>query len=406
MGRFRLRIATADAERFVDLREGSLVVGRSAASDIVLDDPAASRQHLRVQVSREAVAVEDLGSRNGSLLEGDPLAKRVVWIPGQRLAIGSTTLVLEEIPPTGGGSPAGAAIVSAWAPRARTACERLGGMARALPLRARIGAAVGAAVLFAWLLFPSGEDARATPTSARLDEASVRGLVVGRGAVDLEVGERLEIAWRPRRSLEESLVWLRAEIEAPPGGLVLRVNDVEVARWAPEDSGAVSLRLPRQVMREDENLLALEAEGEGAWFVADLEVEEEPRPLCDRETCLERARQWLNQGREALERRAIDPRNLFEAWLDFRRARSLLEGLEPRPELYATAIALFEEAEAELDRECRRLRFSVVQSVAYGREDRALELARRMLRAFPGPEHPCHGRALDLVERLEPGGNR
>jgi len=403
MRRYRLRIATADAERWLDLREGSLIVGRSEGADLVLDDPAASRRHLRMHVS-EHVEVEDLGSRNGSLLEGKPLGARTSWHPGQRMTIGTTALVLEEV---GTGTAAAASRVAIGLGRVRAQVVRLSRSARAFPVRARIAVGLAVVLLLAWLILPAREGARATPTGLRLEEAAARGLVLGRGAVDVEVGERLEIAWRPRRALDECLVWLRAEIEAPTGGLRLQVNGVEVASWGPDDAGPVSLRLPREVLREDANLLVVAAEGEGAWSVRDLAVEEEPRPLCDRDACVERARQWLNQGREAMEQRVIDPRNLFDAWLDFRRARSLLEGLEPRPQLYATAIGLLEEAEAELDRQCRSLRFAVIQNVAYGREAKAVEQARRMLRAFPGPEHPCHARALDLLERLEqPGGRR
>lgn len=391
MERLRLRITRDGTERRVDLRAGTWILGRSEGADLHLEDRSASREHLRLLVRRGEVLVEDLGSRNGSRLEGVLLRGRVPWRPGQRLVIGTTTLTIEAVPAESG-RPA----------------TRLAAWARVVPPWGRIAVGLAALLFPLVLLLASGEAAHATSPSVRLEEAEARGLVFGRSGVDVEIGERLEIAWRPKRPLDETLVWLRLGIEPPEGGLRLEVNGLEVASWEHEEEGPRRLRLPKGILREGENLLAFVVEdAAGPWSLWDLSVEEEPRPRCGREACVHEARRWLQQGREARERQAIDPGNLHAAWLAFRRARTLLEGLDPKPELYATAITLLEEAEAELEGECRRLRFGVVQSLAFGREEEAIRLARRMLRTFPGPEHACHERARDFLERLdESGGGR
>jgi hypothetical protein len=390
MERLRLRISTEGKVRRVDLRDGNLILGRSEGADVHLEDRAASREHLRLRVAGGEVLVEDLGSRNGSRLEGVRLRGPVPWRPGQRLTLGATTLVIES---PSREAPRAGALLASWA--------------RAVPTWARIAAGLAAVLLPAILLLASGDEAHATSPAVRLEEAEARGLVFGRGGVDVEVGERLEISWRPKRPLEETLVWLRAGIEPPEGGMRLEVNGLEVASFRHEAEGPRRLRLPKEILREGENLLAFVMEdAAGPWSLWDLSVEEEPRPRCGREACVREARRWLQQGRESRERQAIDPGNLHAAWLAFRRARTLLEGLDPKPELYATAIALLEEAEAELEGECRRLRFGVVQSLAFGREEEAVRLARRMLRTFPGPEHACHERARDFLERLEGWGGR
>lgn len=59
--------------------EGEVRVGRSADCELTIDDSRVSRQHARVVVEGEQVTLEDLGSANGTLLNG------------QRL-VGSTTL--------------------------------------------------------------------------------------------------------------------------------------------------------------------------------------------------------------------------------------------------------------------------------------------------------------------------
>jgi len=70
----RLRVRSADApeQRFALTRSG-LSIGRSATNHVVLHDPAVSGQHLRVEWDGVGVSVTDLGSTNGSLLNGQPL---------------------------------------------------------------------------------------------------------------------------------------------------------------------------------------------------------------------------------------------------------------------------------------------------------------------------------------------
>ena len=60
-------------ERLV-LDAGRIVVGRHPDCDVVLDAAAVSRQHCAVTVTPDGVVVEDLRSRNGTLLNGVPLA--------------------------------------------------------------------------------------------------------------------------------------------------------------------------------------------------------------------------------------------------------------------------------------------------------------------------------------------
>lgn len=52
-------------QRVYELTAGTLVIGRSASCDIVLRDLKASREHARVEISENSVAISDLGSRSG-----------------------------------------------------------------------------------------------------------------------------------------------------------------------------------------------------------------------------------------------------------------------------------------------------------------------------------------------------
>ncbi|MFF7213454.1 FtsK/SpoIIIE domain-containing protein [Streptomyces sp. NPDC008238] len=83
------------------LQGGRIRVGRSADADVPLDDPDVSRLHCAVTVDGEGrVTVADLGSTNGTFLDGAPVGERAVPLPaGALLRIGESTLRLEPAPP-------------------------------------------------------------------------------------------------------------------------------------------------------------------------------------------------------------------------------------------------------------------------------------------------------------------
>lgn len=79
--------------------------------DVVFQDLSVSRQHARITVDEdEHVFIEDLGSRNGSLVNGEPIIERREITSQDLVALGTTTFLLidqEQIhetifsPPTG-----------------------------------------------------------------------------------------------------------------------------------------------------------------------------------------------------------------------------------------------------------------------------------------------------------------
>jgi adenylate cyclase len=68
----RYKLTTADGLQSFELRAGALlVVGRSLASDIPILDPSISRRHAEVTCDERGVHVRDLGSSNGTFLNGE-----------------------------------------------------------------------------------------------------------------------------------------------------------------------------------------------------------------------------------------------------------------------------------------------------------------------------------------------
>jgi DNA-binding winged helix-turn-helix (wHTH) protein len=54
--------------RSLPLREGSHIVGRDPALDVFLDSPKVSRRHARIDIAGTRATIEDLGSKNGSVV--------------------------------------------------------------------------------------------------------------------------------------------------------------------------------------------------------------------------------------------------------------------------------------------------------------------------------------------------
>ena len=80
------------------------VVGRDAAADFVLDDTLVSRRHFQVLRSGPVYVVEDLGSTNGTLLNGKR-TRRGTLSDGDLIEVGGTrvTFVQKDLL---GGNPA------------------------------------------------------------------------------------------------------------------------------------------------------------------------------------------------------------------------------------------------------------------------------------------------------------
>ncbi|MFD6878803.1 MULTISPECIES: FtsK/SpoIIIE domain-containing protein [unclassified Streptomyces] len=89
-------VAGPDAGGVHLLHPGAVRIGRSADADVPLDDPDVSRLHCAVTVMADGrVAVADLGSTNGTTLDGTPVGARPVALPpGALLRIGESTLRL------------------------------------------------------------------------------------------------------------------------------------------------------------------------------------------------------------------------------------------------------------------------------------------------------------------------
>lgn len=81
-------------EREFPLTDGEHIIGRGADAAIPIYDSAASRQHARVVVVASTVTVEDLGSRNGTYVNGERVNGSTELHTGDEIRIGGDCLVL------------------------------------------------------------------------------------------------------------------------------------------------------------------------------------------------------------------------------------------------------------------------------------------------------------------------
>jgi hypothetical protein len=74
-----------------DLGGPLITIGRASDNDVIVDDPMVSRHHCQLKVQHGAYGFVDLGSRNGSMVNGQPV-QEVALGPGDVIQIGSTTI--------------------------------------------------------------------------------------------------------------------------------------------------------------------------------------------------------------------------------------------------------------------------------------------------------------------------
>ncbi|WP_233612037.1 sigma 54-interacting transcriptional regulator [Corallococcus sp. AB045] len=86
-------LSGAEAGKTHPLKQGTYTVGKNPTCDIVLTDKAVSRQHLKLEVHAEHVVATDLGSHNGSFVEGLRFTAMELR-PGSVITLGTTELKL------------------------------------------------------------------------------------------------------------------------------------------------------------------------------------------------------------------------------------------------------------------------------------------------------------------------
>jgi two-component system cell cycle response regulator len=85
-------LAGSNVGEMYKLEEAEILIGRASNAGIRLNDEGVSRRHARIVKDADSIVVEDLQSANGTLVNGEPVARRVL-VDGDKVMLGSTSVL-------------------------------------------------------------------------------------------------------------------------------------------------------------------------------------------------------------------------------------------------------------------------------------------------------------------------
>jgi hypothetical protein len=303
----------------------------------------------------------------------DELRTRLLPAPGaQQTRIGARNAV-REIAPRSGPGPG----------------SRLRVRLHSLRAKAIAGAAAIAILCAAAFVVVRSSGRSSCPSVVALDD-DVRSFSFGHLDAQIECGSSVKFGFITAAS-RRVLFHYQAAGAVEGTNLEVRLNGKHLA-WARAGSGEEVLPLPDVLLRkEDGNIVSfVHSDGEKAWSVATVRAE----ILAVAPGDARAAREAYERGRRKLDERNVAPRNLYDAWKSFTLARRYLEGVEPKPPLYAEVAELIHDTERDLDKECSRLLFAAGRLERYGQDDKAQRVYREALLHFPDEDPSgCRGKA-------------
>ena len=94
-----VRMYLTSGDRQFPLHDGAFTIGRADDAAVRIDSGGVSRHHARVLVSGEKAHVEDLGSKNGTFVEGKPVTGACLLRDGDEIRVGPATLTYRVAAP-------------------------------------------------------------------------------------------------------------------------------------------------------------------------------------------------------------------------------------------------------------------------------------------------------------------
>ena len=84
--RFHIESGPQQGDEYI-IRKPATLIGRHEACDLVVDDAQVSRRHCQISWDGVYCTLEDLGSTNGTFINGQPLTAAYVLRPGDKVQV-------------------------------------------------------------------------------------------------------------------------------------------------------------------------------------------------------------------------------------------------------------------------------------------------------------------------------
>lgn len=91
-----------DGQRY-SLNAPSIVLGRSSDADIHVEDTGVSRRHLEIRTANGVTSAVDMGSTNGSYVNGQKVSGSTELTDGSTITMGRTKIIFRLLPASPGG---------------------------------------------------------------------------------------------------------------------------------------------------------------------------------------------------------------------------------------------------------------------------------------------------------------
>jgi hypothetical protein len=99
--------------------------------------------------------------------------------------------------------------------------------------------------------------------------------------------------------------------------------------------------------------------------------------------------------------RKVGARNLFDAWLSYKKAKLFLEAMEEKPDDYEIVKAKIRDCDRELDEQCSKWLLKGQAMEQTGKTSDAISNYKNGQLFFPEKDHPCYQQLRERLTAIE-----